>query len=301
MTAGHDQVVERTRGPDADAWRSLVDAHLPLVRAICTAYGLDDPAAAGVNQLVWLRLAEHLPRIRIVDALGGWVAATARGECLHHRWSAARNRAVVAAIGSRPGAVDGEVAAAFSRLGGRCQRLLRLLLTEPRLPEDQVCAALDVAAGDIEAQGAHCLERLGRMLAIDADAARDVLQQLVATSGTVPDAWREAAGVAFGWLVLEASRAELVYEVAGAQERRVRCVAGPDGVDLAFETSDDEVLVSGQLTPGRQAKVTARWPDGTLSTGSDDEGAFHLDRLPRVPLSLHVDGPAPFKTGWIVP
>jgi DNA-directed RNA polymerase specialized sigma24 family protein len=301
MTAGHDQVVERTRAGDAEAWRSLVDAHLPLVRAICTAYGLDEPAAADVNQLVWLRLAEHLPRIRLVDAIGGWVAATTRGECLDPRWSGARCRGVVAAIGARPGAVDGEVVAAFGRLGGRCQRLLRLLLTEPRLPDDQVRAALDVATGDIEADGARCLARLDRMLAADASAARVALQQLVAASGTVPEAWREAAGVAFGWLVLEATRAELVYEVAAAQERHVRCAAGPDSVDLTFETSDDEVLVSGRLTPGRQAKVTARWPDGTLSAGSDDEGAFHLDRLPRVPLCLHVDGPAPFKTGWIVP
>jgi hypothetical protein len=45
VTAVDDQVVERTRAGDVVAWRSLVDRHLPMVRAICLGYGLDDLAS----------------------------------------------------------------------------------------------------------------------------------------------------------------------------------------------------------------------------------------------------------------
>lgn len=311
MTAVDDQVVERTRAGDAGAWRALVDAHLPLVRAICTAYGLDEPASGGVNQVVWLRLAEHLPRIRTPDAIGGWVAATTRSECLDPRRAGARSGWVVATID--PEAVD-PVAAAFGRLGARCQRLLRLLLTVPRPPDDHVSAALDIAAGDIDAVGARCLDRLCRVVAADHDTVCATLQELVVAAGAIPGTWRDASGVAFGWLTLEAPRAEVVYDStdpahhpgAGRRltelpRRQLRCATGPDGVDLTLEASHDEVLITGRLSPAREAKITVRWPDGTLSTGSDDRGAFRLGRLPRAPLSLHVDGPSTFKTGWIVP
>jgi DNA-directed RNA polymerase specialized sigma24 family protein len=318
MTAVDDQVVERTRAGDAGAWSALVDAHLPLVRAICTAYGLDEPASAGVNQVVWLRLAEHLPRIRTTDAIGGWVAAITRGECLDPRRAGARSGWIVATIdpeGADPvGFVEAVgVAAAFGRLGARCQRLLRLLLTVPRPSDDHVSAALDIATSDIDTVGARCLDRLCRMLGTDHDSVLATLQQLVAAAATVPGTWRDASGVAFGWLTLDATRAEIVYDSTGpaldGAERRLtelprrhlRCATGPDVVDLTLEASDHEVLVTGRLTPARQATVTARWPDGTLSTGSDDRGAFRLDRLPRAPLSLHVDGPTALKTGWIVP
>jgi DNA-directed RNA polymerase specialized sigma24 family protein len=319
MTAVDDQVVERTRAGDAGAWRALVDAHLPLVRAICTAYGLDEPASAGVNQVVWLRLAEHLPHSRTPEAIGGWVAAVTRGECLDPRRAGARSGWIVATID--PQVADPVafveavgVAAAFGRLGARCQRLLRLLLTVPRPSDDHVSAALDIAATEIDTVGARCLDRLCRMLGADHDSVRATLQELVVAAAAIPGAWRDASGVAFSWMTLEAARADVVYDSCGPARqpgaergltelprRHLRCATGPDSIDLTLEASDDEVLVTGRLSPARSARVTARWPDGTSSTGSDDRGAFRLDRLPRAPLSLHIDGPTALKTGWIVP
>jgi DNA-directed RNA polymerase specialized sigma24 family protein len=312
-----DQVVERSIAGDAEAWRSLVGAHLPLVRAICTGYGLDEAASAEVNQVVWLCLAEHLSRIRTPAAIGGWVASTTRSECLRPQRSSARSGWVTAALagssGGTPASSDDVVAVAFGRLGAQCQRLLRLVLAEPCPTDDQVCAALDVAADEIDASCARCLERLTRMLTASApddrpvgdrpDAVREELRQLIVASSAVPATWWEPPALGFAWLQLAAPAARRVYEVVGAR-RELRYSAGPAGIDLEIEASDDELLLVGRLRPAQAAtglaKVTVRWPDGTQSTGTDDEGTFRLDRLPRAPLCVHVGGSQPFKTGWIV-
>jgi DNA-directed RNA polymerase specialized sigma24 family protein len=334
VTAVDDQVVERTRAGDAVAWRALADRHLPMVRAICVGYGLDDVASAAVNQVVWLRLAEHLPRIRTADAIGGWLAATTRSECVDPRRSAARSGWIAAALtldgtagaGVPAGlvgvstdfaagsALSAAVGSGFGRLGARCQRLLRLLLTVPCPHDDAISAALDIAADQIDLAGAECVERLARMLAADPATVREELQQLVMVTGAVPRAWEDAAAAAFAWVLLDVDLAELVYDStvpAPAPEARRRVVARPlrrvrfaavgTGLELAVDTNDDEVLLTGRLAPARVAQVTARWPTGARAAGSGSDGAFRLDRLPVGPLCLHVDGATPFKTGWIIP
>lgn len=77
-----EALVARAREGDEHAWADLVDRYLGMVYAVCRAYRLDAEDAAVVNQVVWLRLAEHLDRIRSPEAVGGWIAATARNECL---------------------------------------------------------------------------------------------------------------------------------------------------------------------------------------------------------------------------
>jgi DNA-directed RNA polymerase specialized sigma24 family protein len=332
VTAVDDQVVERTRAGDVVAWRSLLDQHLPMVRAICLGYGLDDVAASSVNQVVWLRLAEHLPRIRTADAIGGWLAATARSECVDPRRAAARSGWIAAALApagvpalaaapAAPAApidvgtgLPAVVQSAFGRLGARCQRLLRLLLTSPCPHADAISAALDVAADEIDLAGVDCLRRLARMVGAQPSSVQVVLEQLVMTSGVVPAAWEDAAVAAFAWVLLDVAVADLVYDStvpAPSPEsrlhtvrrplRQVRFAVGEGGVELTVDTSDDEVLLVGRLAPARVAKVTARWPDGARVVASDGDGVFHLDGLPVGPLYLHVDGTTPFKTGWIIP
>src|SRR5262245_62231501 len=75
-------LVTRARDGDERAWADLVQRYLGMVHAICRGYRLSGADAAGVNQVVWLRLVEHLGRIRTPEAVGGWIAATARNECL---------------------------------------------------------------------------------------------------------------------------------------------------------------------------------------------------------------------------
>jgi RNA polymerase sigma factor (sigma-70 family) len=167
------EVVTRARDGDERAWSELVDRFLGLVHAVCRAHGLDGDRAADVNQVVWLRLAEHLDRIRSPEALGGWIAATARHESLRVQSDDGDPAANGADPGIDPGIDAGllvykrdrAVLAAFGRLSPRCQRLLRLLMTDPPPSDGEIAAALDMPVGTVGPTRARCLERLRHLVA----------------------------------------------------------------------------------------------------------------------------------------
>src|SRR5690349_10409486 len=75
-------LVERARDGDQSAWDALVERYLPLVCGTIARTGLYGAEADDVNQTVWLRLVEHLDEIREPLALPGWIATTARRECI---------------------------------------------------------------------------------------------------------------------------------------------------------------------------------------------------------------------------
>ena len=177
MDAGEvADLVTRAREGDERAWADLVQRYLGMVHAICRGYRLSGADAAGVNQVVWLRLVEHLGRIRAPEAVGGWIAATARNECLRVLRSPDRSLAV-----DEQGGLDGPdtgidagllvyerdraLLGAFARLDHRCQRVLRLLMAEPRPGDDEIAAALDMPVGAVRSAQSRCLDELRRSLA----------------------------------------------------------------------------------------------------------------------------------------
>ncbi|HEX8805143.1 MAG TPA: sigma-70 family RNA polymerase sigma factor [Acidimicrobiales bacterium] len=170
--------VVRARGGDREAWAALARHHLPLVHATCRCFRLTRDDAEAVNQLVWLRLAEELPRLRAPAAVGGWIAAVTRGECLR----VLRDRGRIVAPGDDVGthvaaptdtgldpgpaadAGERELLAAFGQLDLACQRLVRLLATDPAPGLEAVGAALDLPVGDVGPAGDRCLAQLRRAL-----------------------------------------------------------------------------------------------------------------------------------------
>jgi DNA-directed RNA polymerase specialized sigma24 family protein len=323
--AGTTALLEAVGAGCEESWRQLVDRHLPLVHAICAGFGLQAGAAAAVNQAVWLSLVEKLPGIRTPDAIGGWIAATTRGLCLDSRWAPERDGYTAATVGCghRREGSDGPgrtgrpewparptVAAAFARLGAQCQRLLRLAATRPQPSPDDLAAALDLELTTVEPTCSRCLHRLGCMVGIDDQAVWAELRATIADCGGVPGEWRAAAQTAFSWLRSPAHATERLYDassatgpggLAGTALRQVRCVAPEDGVELTLDIKGDEIVMRGHLLSGDVAKITVHWPDGELATSTDEHGAFRLLDLPRAPLYVHVDAPAPFKTPWLIP
>ena len=75
-------LVEAARRGEPRAWQVLVQRFTPLVRAITSRYPLGEHDAEDVAQVIWLRLVEHLHRLREPLALPGWIATTARHESL---------------------------------------------------------------------------------------------------------------------------------------------------------------------------------------------------------------------------
>ena len=75
-------LVEAARRGDPDAWSRLVQGFTPLVCMIASRYRLGEHDAEDVGQVVWMRLVEHIQRLREPRALAGWIATTARHESL---------------------------------------------------------------------------------------------------------------------------------------------------------------------------------------------------------------------------
>jgi RNA polymerase sigma factor (sigma-70 family) len=157
---------------DERAWNALVSEFGGMIWAVARAYRLCDADAAEVSQSTWLRLLEHLGRLKDPQCLGAWLATTARRECLrvlreNERCGLYGDDAPelvspelapddVALLGER----DEALWWSFSRLRASDQALLRLLTADPRPPYEEIAAALDMPIGSIGPTRQRALERL---------------------------------------------------------------------------------------------------------------------------------------------
>lgn len=177
-------LVARARAGDADAWDGIVRRYADLIWAICRRFGLAGGDADDVAAAVWLRLVERLGTIREPAALPGWIATTARRECLQARRSAARTLPLELErypAGTDPVSDEWLLAeerrhalrVAFAELPERCRRLLALLFREPPMPYVEIGETLQMKVPSIGPTRMRCLDRLrgSPVLAALSDAA----------------------------------------------------------------------------------------------------------------------------------
>jgi RNA polymerase sigma factor (sigma-70 family) len=179
-------LVAAAAGGQTHAWETLVEHFSGLIWSIAGAYGLSRADSADVAQVTWLRLVEHLGRLKDPSRVSAWLVTTARRECL--RLLRAANREIVAGDDGRlertaPTASSPEsqvlkneqatlVWRGFRQLVPRCQELLRaLLFAHPALSYDQIASALGMPIGSIGPTRARCLEQLRRKLGSDVSFA----------------------------------------------------------------------------------------------------------------------------------
>lgn len=199
--AGADgELVAAAAAGDPAAWDALVDRHAGLVWSVCRRFRLSDSDTQDVSQTVWLRLVERLDTLRDPDAVAGWLATSARNECIA-LWRARRRQTPVSPDiaadlvgldrdGDAP-PVDHDLLtqerhralrAAVAGLPGHCQALLALLFAEPPLSYEEIGARLAVSRGYIGPTRARCLDKLRSCPALMAylrlEAERGVDQQL---------------------------------------------------------------------------------------------------------------------------
>jgi RNA polymerase sigma factor (sigma-70 family) len=159
---------------DQAAWESLVAQFASLVWSVARAHRLSDADASDVSQTTWLRLVEHLGRLRQPERVGAWLAATARNECLRvlrlsgRQVPTGEELEAVDEDAPPPGSElflserDAALWRAFRTLDTRCQALLRVLVAEATESYEDVAAALGMPIGSIGPTRQRCLERLRR-------------------------------------------------------------------------------------------------------------------------------------------
>ena len=167
-------LVVRARRGDARAWNALVDRLAGVVWRATAEAGLTHEDRQDVFAATFFRLFEHLDEIREPAKVPGWLATTARNE-VRQIWRAKRRLEPfdevepthpVVLSGVEEALLDSELRtalqAAFGRLGGACQELLRLTTAVPPLSYDQISQLTGLARGSLGPNRQRCLERLRR-------------------------------------------------------------------------------------------------------------------------------------------
>jgi RNA polymerase sigma factor (sigma-70 family) len=186
VSGGDDDVaglVAAAAAGDPSAWEALVRRFSGLVWSVARAMGLDAADAADVSQTAWLRLAEHLGRLREPDRVGAWLAVTARREALRTRQ---RGERIVLDSWCGDGPDDGGdldrallrderdalLWRTFADLSEPCKALLRVLLTDPPPSYVEVGEALAMPVGSIGPRRQRCLRALRKQFDDAAGALR---------------------------------------------------------------------------------------------------------------------------------
>lgn len=173
-TAGLAELVRAAADGDQEAWDAIVDRFAGLVWSIARAHRLSPTDAADVSQTTWLRLVEHLGRLRDPERVGAWLASTARHECLRVIRHAGRFVADpdvdldAVATEPEPSALllaterTSALWRAVEALPERCRLLIRALMADPPPSYEDIAEAFGIPIGSIGPTRARCLDQLRR-------------------------------------------------------------------------------------------------------------------------------------------
>ena len=165
------ELIHRAVRGDEQAWQELVRRHAAVVWSVTRAHRLRGADAADASQNTWAALAEHLPKLRNPDRVAGWLATTARRECLRILLQGRREVPlddIEIETYEEPAvfrtARDKLLWQAFATLPARCRQLLGLLAHAPELTYVQLSRALGIKVNSIGQTRGRCLDVLRRRL-----------------------------------------------------------------------------------------------------------------------------------------
>ena len=177
VTSSGADLLLRVGDGDPTAWEEIFSRYGKLVYATVWSFRLQEADALDAVQMTWLRLAENAHRIRFPERLGGWLATTARRECLHILRQA---KPTLGALGIVPETVvDPSVGPEqrvievdtsrrlwklVAELSPRRQTLLRTLFTNNPQSYAEVAHATGIPPGGIGPTRARALQQLRRWL-----------------------------------------------------------------------------------------------------------------------------------------
>ncbi len=166
----HAELVARAQAGSPAAWEELVRRFAPLVTSVVRGCGVRPADVADVAQTVWLRLFEHLPRLRQPERVAGWVVITARRESWRTQQRSGRAVPVEAVDEAATGTPDpadelvaaerrGAVQRAVGRLSARHRRMLDVLVWQ-ETPYADAARELGVPVGSLGPTRQRCLRTL---------------------------------------------------------------------------------------------------------------------------------------------
>ncbi len=161
---------------DQRCWNELIERFTPLVGQIARSFRLSHHDVQDVGQFVWLRLFEHLDKIREPLALPGWVSTVARNEALRVAKAGRRSDPMDphdpgnhAKLGRQPA----QIAPEDALLAAERQQLVRdglaeltpehgefLVLLHSEVPYTEISRRLGMPTGSIGPTRARCLRKL---------------------------------------------------------------------------------------------------------------------------------------------
>jgi RNA polymerase sigma factor (sigma-70 family) len=156
------------------AWVALFNRFSTALHAVARSCRLNEHDAHDVAQTTWLRLLENAHRIRSPEALGAWLAITARRECLRLIRISARERSTdpcelpegAASTAVNVQILESERTAGLQRaiegLPAHQRSLLHVLAADPAPSYEQISAALDIPIGSIGPTRGRALAALRR-------------------------------------------------------------------------------------------------------------------------------------------
>jgi RNA polymerase sigma factor (sigma-70 family) len=164
----------RIRDGDAAAWDEILRRYRKLVSTTVRSFGLKEADARDAVEMTWRRLAENAHRVQSPERLGGWLATTARRECLRIlRKPVSGLIDTVADPLVRPGqrVTDADSARRlwelFAELSPPRQSVLRRLFTDNPASYAEIARAAGIPLGGIGPTRARALQQLRRRLSED--------------------------------------------------------------------------------------------------------------------------------------
>ncbi|MFI9825520.1 RNA polymerase sigma factor [Streptomyces sp. NPDC052013] len=178
LTPTLNELVDDCIAGNQDSWNRIVERYTPLIWAIARGHRLSAADSEDVSQTTWMRVIQHLGKLRDPEKLAQWIAVSARRESLKlieksgrsvpvgdspifDRSEPSENHPEERALARER---DDEVLLAYCALSPKCQALLGLLVTDPPMSYDEISATLGVPRGSIGPNRSRCLAHLRKLL-----------------------------------------------------------------------------------------------------------------------------------------
>lgn len=170
-------LLQRIAAKDPTAWEEILRRYGKLVSATVRSFRLQEADALDAVQMTWLRLAENAHRVKYPERLGGWLATTARHECLYILRQIRTSAELIetkpeitaeSSLSPEQQVVDADTSQwlwkLVDELSPRRRILLRALFTDCPRPYAEVARATGTPPGGIGPTRARALRQLRRKL-----------------------------------------------------------------------------------------------------------------------------------------